>query len=229
MRSIVDVRLLTWKVVRSLHQDGLWATFRKCLEYLRDDSTTANEFDLKYGTDTGGIEPLWKFKICSPNARFGASYQATQENELANALEFLRENLKTFTFIDLGCGKGRTLLVASNLGFRQVIGVEFVSQFVEIARTNLAKRRIANAVVLCADAAEFRFPNSDTVVYLYNPFSQDVLSKVIVNLHESFSKQRIYVIYKVPRFAEVIDSSGFLRRFGCPPAARNIQIWSVAK
>jgi SAM-dependent methyltransferase len=225
----VDVRLLTRMVVRSLHQDGLWATFRKCLRYLRDDGTTVNEFDLKYGTDTGGIKPLWRFKICSPNARFGASYQATPENELADALDFLRENLKTFTFIDLGCGKGRTLLVASNLGFRQVIGVEFVSELVEIARTNLAKRGISNAVVLHADAAEFRFPNSDTVVYLYNPFSQDVLRKVIVNLRECLSEQRVYIIYKVPRFAEILDSSGFLSRFGYQSAARNIQIWSVAK
>jgi hypothetical protein len=107
------------------------------------------------------------------------------------------------------------------------MGVEFVPELVEIARTNLTKRRIANAVVLHADAAEFRFPNSDIVVYLYNPFSQDVLRKVIANLRECISN-RLYVIYKVPKCAEVLDSSGFLRRFGCPPATRDIQIWSVA-
>jgi SAM-dependent methyltransferase len=225
----VEVKLLTRKVVQSLQKDGLWATLRKCLGYLRDDGATANEFDLKYGTDTGGIAPLWRFKISSPNVRFGRRYQATQENDLVDALDFLREDFKAFTFIDLGCGKGRTLLVASNLGFRQVIGVEFVSELVEIARTNLARRRIANAVVLHADAAEFRFPNSDTVVYLYNPFEEEVLRKVIANLRECLSNQKVYVIYKNQEFAEVLDSSGFLSRFGCPPAARNTQIWSVAK
>ncbi len=222
----MNSNLLTTKIVRSLRQDGFRATLRKCLSNLKYDRFSSDDFDRRYGTDTGGLEPLWKFKICSPNARFGASYQATQEQELADAIDFLSENLQTFTFIDLGCGKGRTLLVASNLGFKQVIGVEFVPDLVEIARTNLTKMRIANAVVLHADAAEFQFPDNDTVVYLYNPFSQEVLSKVIANLRECCLK-RLYIIYKVPRCAEIFDSSSFLTRFGSPPAVPDIQIWST--
>lgn len=219
----MDVRLLTAKIVQTLRQEGLQAMLRKCLCNSKYDRS-ADDFDMKYGTDTGGIEPLWKFKIHSPNARFGARYEATQEQELADAVDFLHEDLKTFTFIDLGCGKGRTLLVASSLGFKEVIGVEFVPELVEIARTNLATRRIANAVVLHADAVDFHFPNSDTVVYLYNPFSQEVLRKVVANLKECCSK-RLYVIYKSPQCSEVVDSSGFLRCLGSPPEARRIQIW----
>lgn len=222
----MDVKLLTMKVVQSIRHEGFLATLNKCLCVLKHRSPT-EDFDLKYGTDTGGVEPLWKFKICSPNARFGASYQATQEEELAVAVNFLDEDLKAFTFIDLGCGKGRTLLVATKFGFKQVIGVEFVAELAEIARRNLAKMRTANAVVLHADAADFHFPDSDSVIYLYNPFSQEVLRKVVANLRECCSK-RLYVMYKFPQCAEVFDSSGFLTRFGSPPVARNIQIWSVA-
>jgi SAM-dependent methyltransferase len=222
----MNFQLLTLKLIRSLSQDGLRVTLSKCLTSLKQDDFTVNDFDLKYGTDTGGIEPLWKFKICSRNARFGASYQATQEQELACAVNYLREDLQTFTFIDIGCGKGRTLLVASDLGFEKVIGIEFVPEFVEIARTNLAKRQTDNAAVLHLDAAEFHFPNSNMVVYLYNPFTQEVLRKVVANLQECHSK-KLYVIYKVPKCAEVLDSSGFLKRFGRPPATRNVQIWSM--
>jgi SAM-dependent methyltransferase len=222
----VDVQLLTLKIVQTLRQDGLLAALRKCLNNIRHDRSE-DDFDLRYGTDTGGIEPLWKFKIGSQNARFGVRYEATQEEELADAVNYLHEDIHTFTFIDLGCGKGRTLLVASSLCFKKVIGVEFVAELAEIARTNLLKRRIANAVVVHADAADFQFPDSDTVVYLYNPFSQEVLQKVVANLRECCSK-KLYVIYKAPQCAEVFDSSGFLRRFGNPPAAQHIQIWSVA-
>lgn len=219
----MDVQLLVVKIAQTLRQDGLRATFSKAFAYLAR-SRTADDFDVKHGTDTGGLEPLWKFQISSPNRRFGVRYQATDEEELADAINFMHENPRSFTFIDLGCGKGRTLLVASNWGFKHVIGVEFAPELVGIARTNLAKMGIANAVVEYADAVDFHFPNSDIIVYLYNPFSREVVRKVVAKLRESDSK-RLYVIYKVPECAEVLDSSGFLTRFGCPPARPYIQIW----
>jgi SAM-dependent methyltransferase len=221
----MDGKLLAAKIAQSLRQDGLKATFRKCLSNMGYDRLSTHEFDRRHGTDTGGLEPLWKFEIDSPNARFGSSYQATRENELADAVDFLHEDLHAFTFIDLGCGKGRTLLVASRLGFKQVIGVEFVPELAEIARANLAKMQIDNAGVRNADAAEFQFPDHDTVVYLYNPFSHEVLEKVIDNLGKCGLK-KLYVIYKVPLCADVLDSSGFLTRFGSPPTAPDIQVWS---
>jgi SAM-dependent methyltransferase len=220
----MNCKLLTMKILQSLRQDGFMATLHKCLSNWKYNCSSSNDFDRRYGTDTGGIEHLWKYKIGSPNARFGASYQATQEQELADAIDFLHEDLQTFTFVDLGCGKGRTLLVASNLGFKQVLGVEFVLELAEIAKANLAKMQIANAAVMHADAAEVQFSNNDTVVYLYNPFSEEVLGKVCENLREGCLK-RLYVIYKVPRCAEIFDSSRFLTRFGSPPASPNIQIW----
>ncbi len=90
-----------------------------------------DSFDLRHGTDTGGIEPLWKFHIRSSNRSFGFCYQPTDEKELVDAVNFLSEDLRAFTFVDLGCGKGRALLVASNLGFEQVIGVEFARELNE--------------------------------------------------------------------------------------------------
>jgi predicted RNA methylase len=50
------------------------------------------------------------------------------------------------------CGKGRPLIVAAAMGFKTVIGVEFVRELVEVARENLRKTR-SNATVVCADAA----------------------------------------------------------------------------
>lgn len=221
----MDVQLLVVKIAQKLRQDGLRATFSKAFAYVTR-SRTADDFDVKHGTDTGGFEPLWKFQISSPNRRFGFSYQATDEKELADAVNFLHEDPQNLTFIDLGCGKGRALLGAANLGFKQVIGVEFAHELAEIARKNLAKMRIASAVVVQTDAAEYRFPNSDMVVYLYNPFLQEVMQKVVANLRESLSG-KLYVIYKVPKCAAIFDTSGFLTRLGSPPARAYIQIWKA--
>lgn len=221
------MHLLAGKIARALRQDGVRATIRKVGAYLRR-GRVADEFDMRYGVDTGGIEPLWKFTIRSPNALFGARYQPTGEQELADAVNFLSEDPRTLTFIDLGCGKGRTLLVASKLGFNQVIGVEFARELVQIARANLAKIGVVNAIVIHGDAADFHFPDSDFVLYFYNPFSREVMRGVIANLRESRAK-RVFVMYSNPQCAEILDSSGFLDRFDGPLATRwGMQIWKKA-
>src|SRR5206468_4366794 len=113
-----------------------------------------DEFDLRHGTDTSGVEPLWKFRVASPNARFGFHYKATDEKELLDAITFLDEDPRAFTFVDLGCGKGRPLLIAARLGFARIIGVEFAPELVAVAAGNLATMRVSNATVVHADAAE---------------------------------------------------------------------------
>jgi SAM-dependent methyltransferase len=218
--------MLLAKVVQSTRQHGMRATIEKSYAFLRGTRPT-DDFDLKYGTDTSGVESLWKLEISSPNGRLGERYQPTDEQEPVDSVNFLHESPGKLSFIDLGCGKGRTLLVAAGLGFARIIGVEFARELVNTARQNLAKKRIDNAIVEHADAADFPFPNSDFVVYLYNPFSEAVMQKVVARLNECRAK-KFYIIYRVPKCAEVFDSSGFLRRFGCPPGRPYIQVWKAA-
>lgn len=219
----MNLRLLAAKLFRTLAEDGPAATYRRALAQL-PQRRTPDAFDVDNGTETSGIEPLWRLSIKSPNARFGERYQASTEQELLTALEFVDEALDTFSFIDLGCGKGRTLLVASRMGFRRVIGVEFAEELAKIASRNLVERGARDAVVLHADAADVTFPAGDTVVYLYNPFSEEVLARVLENLRAQQDGE-LYVIYKEPRCARLLDESGFLVRHGRPPAAQHIEIW----
>ena len=132
--------LLVAKSIRRLRKGGVRSILRELVGRLGRGDTT-DGFDLKYGTDTGGMIALWNFKIDSPNAVFGVKYQATGEEELAEAISFLDDHPQNLTFIDLGCGKGRALLVAARLGFKQVIGVEFAHELAGIARKNLVVMR----------------------------------------------------------------------------------------
>jgi len=218
----LDLALLIRKGLHRLHNDGPKAAFRSAISYLKP-SQTEDEFDAIHGTDTCGLEPLWNFRISSPNRRFGAAYQSTDSDELSSAVNFLGVPVSTFTFIDVGAGKGRTLIIASELGFKRIVGVEFVPELADIARKNLAKLGIGNAKVESADAADFQFPQSDLVVYFYNPFSWEVMQKVVANLRNH--TKRLYVIYKVPKCAALFDS--FMRGLGCPPGAPRIQVWEA--
>ena len=78
-------------------------------------------------------------------------------------------------FLDLGSGKGRTLLEAARYGFKRVIGVEYSAQLNAIALQNIERYRSkvpADVVLesLCLDAAEYVFRNDETLIYLFNPF-----------------------------------------------------------
>lgn len=207
----------------TLSSEGVSATCRRAWRQLARHRVV-DGFDAHNGTETGGLVPLWQLNIDSPNARHGERYEATTEVELVDALNSLGEPLGAFTFIDLGCGKGRTLIVAAQMQFKQIIGVEFARELADIATRNLARLNVPHASVLHADAAAFAFPAGDMVIYLYNPFSEEVLSRVLDNLRSS-SIGTLYVIYKAPRCARLLDDCGFLERRSRPPGAPHIEVW----
>jgi SAM-dependent methyltransferase len=152
------------------------------------------EFDARYGTDTAGNDPLWRHKSTSKNARFGGDYLPTDEGTFLRALSVIKEDFSALTFIDIGCGKGKPLLLASDLGFKHLVGVEFVPELVEVARKNLRNKNVSNGTIVHADAAEYEFPNKDCVVYFFNPFEPKILTQVIANLAK-IKRRKVYVIY----------------------------------
>lgn len=121
------------------------------------------------GSTPPALSHYGKFRIPSRNRRYGARYQPTGEQGLEEAVRSLNEDPQALTFIDLGCGKGRTLLVASVLGFKRIIGVEFARELVLIARENLSKRNVLNADVIHGDAADFQFPDDNFVLISLQP------------------------------------------------------------
>ena len=212
----MNIALVSAVVSKSLRERGLWGTLRRTAEHLTQKQP-ADDFDVKNGTDTSGIVPLWKLSISSPNARFGGRYHASEEWELAGALRALNEDLSPFTFVDLGCGKGRSLLIAARMGFKRVIGVEFAAELTAVARKNIQIMRISNAIVIDADAATFSLPQGNVVVFLFNPFRNAVVQKVVANVEQPRAGC-LYVIYSNPVCAAALDASQVLQRVGSAPA-----------
>jgi 16S rRNA G966 N2-methylase RsmD len=226
----LNFKVALGKTAYSLRHDGLVATIRKALVHLSYGPAGDDAFDRKYGTDTGGLIPLWKVNVRSLNSRFGGPYRATTEDELIDAVRFLDEDLRDFVFVDLGCGKARTLLVAPRLGFDRVVGVEFADELVAIARANIAKMEIRNATIVFGDVAEYAFPEAHLVVYLYNPFAAEIMRKVVARLEahrRDFPHFKLYVIYKNPLCAAVIDESTTFSRLAPVPGHSDIVIWKA--
>jgi len=91
-------------------------------------------------------------------------------------------------FIDLGSGKGRVDMLASQHRFSSVIAVEYSRILHAVTSYNLrryAPRHLRSGrlqLVEC-DAGEFKFPEVNRVVILfYNPFGRAVMERVVENL-----------------------------------------------
>jgi SAM-dependent methyltransferase len=139
-------------------------------------------FDQKYGTDTGGYLRPDELGSGGIHDAMNNGYSAVAPSVFREACRRWRETLpssaarlEAYTFVDVGAGKGRALLLAAELPFRKVIGVELNEALVRIAQKNimlwnhLARPR-AKIRVMHEDAAEFQWPRTPLLVFLNNPF-----------------------------------------------------------
>ncbi|HXN51072.1 MAG TPA: class I SAM-dependent methyltransferase [Candidatus Acidoferrum sp.] len=154
------------------------------------------EFDRSLGVDTKGPVGLWYLRIESDNVRDAIRYEGVNPLIFRQALREVHDDFEGFTFVDLGCGKGRALLLANEFRFSQLIGVEFAPELAAVARSN-CHRAAVQATVLSQDAAQFPFPAGNIVVYLYNPFGPTVLNPVLDHLLES-RHAKCYIVYINP-------------------------------
>jgi SAM-dependent methyltransferase len=120
--------------------------------------------------------------------------------------------LRDFTFIDLGCGRGRVLLMASDYPFKGIIGVEFMPNLVSTAEKNIASYSSDEAV--CTDARDFQFPAEPLVVYLFNPFSESTFAQVLENLHRSVEQmpRPVYIAYRFTEFEGLLTQAVWLEK-----------------
>jgi hypothetical protein len=112
------------------------------------------------------------------------------------------------------------LLVASEYPFRSLIGVELSSSLVLAARKNAARlgRRYAQRppiVIEHFDAAQFSIPAGNAVIFLYNPFGEEVIVRVIAHIEEAVAVggRAIFVIYYNPVHGHAFDASPSLNRY----------------
>lgn len=159
--------------------------------------------------------PLYQLTIESENAVYGVQYKPSPDDVVASSISELSINYAEFSFIDVGSGEGRTLLVAERFGFKRVIGVEFAKELVEISRKNCP-----NAETYCQDATTYDLPDGNLVIYMYNPFEAPVMEKVMVRISEAAKTRLIYLIYLqaecadvVLKYASPIVPDGWIRSF----------------
>ena len=160
----------------------------------------------RLGIRTAGFLGLDRLARPSPGEPGGA-YEPISYASLYRALAILDIDPSRGGFVDIGCGKGRALVVAATHPFKCVRGVEISPELAECARSNLraADRRLRcrDIRVDLGDAREYHIPAEVCVALLYFSFSPETLARIIANLEDCLrtAPRPFTVLYKFPQWA----------------------------
>lgn len=116
-----------------------------------------------------------------------------------------------YHFIDIGCGKGRAVIVAENAGFRKVTGIELFDDLLRIAAENVkkypTKKNDSSITLLHLNALNYNYENEPAIYFLFNPFTGNVLKEVLLRIMQQ-TKSDTYFIYMNPKYASVFAELG---------------------
>ena len=172
-------------------------------------------FDLIHKTDTHKWLPKEFIDLKINNFNHCVIYMASWTCEIKKIFKSLFKMygnaFKDYTFIDIGCGKGKVAMVWSQCcnqtGINQkVIGIDLLDELVEIAKNN-NKILGLNAEFFQHDARELNITNYGRkfIIYLYNPFDEVILKELM----EKILGCEAIIIYNNPVHSSFFMDNGY--------------------
>lgn len=198
----------------------LWRFVRESTPERRRQRYGDMDYDWEHRVNTTSGTVGWRTRLLGV---FHSPYQPTDPALLREMMAALPIEFSEFTFIDIGSGKGRTLLLASEYPFRKIVGVDVIEELHRAAEENVARyqsrpnQAVARQTVIetvCMDAREFVFPQTPLVVYLFNPLPEAGLRQVMRNLEQSWKRapRPVWVVYHNPLLDTALASLDFLEK-----------------
>jgi SAM-dependent methyltransferase len=196
----------------------LWAYLRDFTPERRRRRYGDMEYDWEHRVNTTSGTVGWRERLLG---LFYSPYQPTDAALFQEMMASLPIDFSEFTFVDLGSGKGRTLLMASEYPLRKIVGVEILPELHRAAEENIANyqsttQQCTQVESVCADACAFDLPEGPLVVYLFNPLPEAGLHQVLLNLEKSLRQhvRPLYVLYQNPLLDHVLEGSTSLKSMG---------------
>lgn len=181
------------------------------------------DWDNRVNTMSGGVG--WRERLLGV---FYSLYQPTEpavfHEMLLNLSDLAGLDFSQYVFLDLGSGKGRTLMMASDYPFQRIVGVELLPALNQIANDNLAfyknpSQKCFNLESVCADATSYPLPVLPLILYMFNPFPELPLRRVLEHVTECLNgdQRPVYVLYHNPEQEHVLlENQRFHRIAACP-------------
>jgi SAM-dependent methyltransferase len=206
-------------------KDGAFAASSLLLQefwgYARDSTPARRrarygdmDYDWECGVNTTSGTLGWRERLLGI---FHSAYQPTDPTLFREMMAVLPIDYREFVFVDLGSGKGRTLLMASEYNFRKIIGVELIPELHHAAQANIVAYQHGEPHPvpidsLCMDARDFLFPEEPLVLYLFNPLPEVGLKRVLTHLEVSWTNARrpLWIVYHNPEMETLLAQSNLL-------------------
>src|SRR5262249_5690104 len=153
----------------------------------------AEGFDARFGTDTATLVYPWNLaSIGHEDSPEIHAYEAAPAWLIREVLAFIPLQPYRFAFVDMGSGKGRALLIASELPFAKIVGIELSPELHRIAGENIKRYRSGSQQctafsLFCMNAAEYTFGPEPLVLFLFNPFGRDTIRSILAGLEASLN------------------------------------------
>lgn len=192
----------------------------------KKDGFTLHPWDEANGVRTSGLVAGRHLKSGHAHDRHATAYYGVAPSVFSALIKrWLRTGpagrLEETTFVDIGAGMGRGVLLAAEMPFRRVIGVELHPGLALRARANVRKwRKVGRAVVpvqvVQGDAVEFAFPAGPCVAFLFNPFGATVMQRWLKAAGKTFSQRtgELDILYVNNEQEGVLETMlGFRRLF----------------
>jgi predicted RNA methylase len=190
------------------------------------DGFLPHPWDQANGVRTSGLIAGRDLKSGHAHDRHATAYYGVAPSVFAALVSLWRKTqpagtIEQTTFVDVGAGMGRGMLLAAEMPFRQVIGVELHPVLARRARRNLAVWRSAGRTkspmrLLCGDAVDFRFPAGICVAFLFNPFGATVMRRCLRNVLTAFESRpgELDILYVNNEQEGIFEQQrGFVRLF----------------
>jgi len=195
--------------VRSWYDWLVWRAFHR---RLRHEQQINEAFDRRHGTDTASEVSLESAGVPQNDATRGNNiYRPLWEGEFRRALASISIDFAGYTFVDIGSGKGKLLLLASEYPFHAIIGVEYAPLLNEIAIRNIETfssklQRCYSITSVASDALEYELPPGPIVCFIFNSFDDATMERALRRISSAVSERAEpgYVLYaNVRRVSEM--------------------------
>ena len=170
-------------------------------------------FDAEHGVDTSGFVSA---AACAPDPALASQilpYAGSQPSIVRAGITGLPDH-NYYAFVDLGCGKGRALMVASEFSFARLVGVEISPNLAEVARRNAAviglrDPRRTPIEIHVGDATTVRPPGERVVYFMYHPVGRALMETLVDGLERQLANglQHAFLVYYNPVHGDVLDRS----------------------
>lgn len=192
-----------------------WLESKYGCDFLKTINRKDFDYDYRFATNSGASRQMGMIDVL---------------NYLEMRIFFFMDGLKV---LDVGCGKGGAIELLSQSVFDKVDGIELSKSICDIARKNMELLKNP-AEIINISATEFDRYEEYDVLYLYDPFREDVFRAALRKFEEAAQKRRrpMLLIYANPyHHKDIVDGGVFehIATIDTDFFHRNVKVYSSSE